>query len=70
MNKLRSVLLLAMICIASSACNKQQPVAPSQPAASQSAQAQTGNADKAAAPADAAPAAGEDSTPTAPAETK
>jgi DSBA-like thioredoxin domain. len=69
MNKLRSVLLLAMICIASSACNKQQPVAPSQPAASQSAQAQTGNADKAAAPADAAPAAGEDSTPTAPAET-
>lgn len=68
MNKFRSFILLALICIASSACNKQQPAAPSQPAA-QSGQGQPGNADKAAAPADAAPATAEESTPTAPAET-
>lgn len=69
MNKFLSLLLLALICIVSSACNKQQPAASSQPAASQSTQAQPGTADKSAAPADATPAAAEESTPTAPVET-
>lgn len=69
MNKFLSLLLLALICIVSSACNKQQPGASSQPAASQSTQAQPGTADKSAAPADATPAAAEESTPTAPVET-
>lgn len=69
MNKFHSFLLLALICIVSSACNKQQPAASSQPAASQSAQAQPGTADKSAAPAAAAPATAEESAPTAPTET-
>lgn len=61
-------LLLALICIAATACNKQQEAAaPAQPAASQPAQAQSANAETPAAPADAA--ATEESTPTAPIET-
>lgn len=69
MNKFLSFLLLALICIVSSACNKQQPAASSQPAASQSTQAQPATADKSAAPADAAPPAAEELAPTAPTET-
>lgn len=68
MTRFTSALLLALICIASGACSKQQP-APSQPAASQPAQAQPGNAPTSAAPADAAPAAAEESAATAPTET-
>jgi thiol:disulfide interchange protein DsbA len=68
MNKLLPALLLALVCIASSGCGKeQQAAAPAQPAAPSS-QAQGANGDKTATPADAAPAT-EESTPTAPAET-
>jgi protein dithiol oxidoreductase (disulfide-forming) len=70
MNKFLSALLLALICIAPSACNKQQEsAAPAQPAAPQSAQSQSANAGPSRAPADAASASAEESTPTAPAET-
>jgi thiol:disulfide interchange protein DsbA len=69
MSKLLPALLLALTCLASSGCGKQQPaVTPAQPAASQSSQAQGANADQAAAQANATPAT-EESTPTAPAET-
>jgi thiol:disulfide interchange protein DsbA len=68
MNKLSCTLLLALICIAATACNKQQEAAaPAQPAASQPAPAQSATAGTPAAPADAA--ATEESTPTAPTET-
>jgi protein dithiol oxidoreductase (disulfide-forming) len=68
MSKLLAALLLAVICIASSACSKQQPAATSQPSASQPSQPQPANAQQSAAQADA-PAATEESTATAPAET-
>ena len=68
MIRLIPALLLALICIASAACSKQQP-APSQPAASQPAPGQPGTAPTAAAPADAAPAAADQSASTAPTET-
>jgi thiol:disulfide interchange protein DsbA len=67
MIRLTSALLLALICIASGACSKQQP-APSQPAASQPAQTQPGTAPTSAAPADTAPATA-DQTAAVPTET-
>lgn len=69
MTRLLPLLLLALLCIASGACSKQQPAAPTQPAASQSTQAPPATAENAAKPAEAAPAATEESTPTAPTET-
>jgi protein dithiol oxidoreductase (disulfide-forming) len=68
MNKVLAALLLAVICIAPSACSKQQPAAPSQPSASQPSQPQPANAQQPAAQADA-PAATEESASTAPTET-
>jgi thiol:disulfide interchange protein DsbA len=70
MNKILSALLLALVCIAPSACNKQQEsAAPAQPAATQSVQSQPENAETAGAPAATTPAAAEEPTPTTPAET-
>jgi thiol:disulfide interchange protein DsbA len=68
MTRFTSALLLALLCIASGGCSKQQP-APSQPASSQPAPAQPGNAPTSAAPADTTPAAAAESASTAPTET-
>jgi protein dithiol oxidoreductase (disulfide-forming) len=68
MTRFTSALLLALLCIASGACSKQQP-APSQPTSAQPAPAQPGNAPTSAAPADATPAAAAESASTAPTET-
>jgi thiol:disulfide interchange protein DsbA len=68
MNKFLAALLLAAICIASGACSKQQPAAPSQPSASQPSQPQPANAQQSAAQADA-PAATAESAAAAPTET-
>lgn len=68
MKKLPRTLLLALICIAATACNKQQEAAaPAQPAASQPAQAQSATPETPTAGTDAA--ATEESAPTAPTET-
>ena len=70
MNKVLAALLLAVICIAPSACSKQQPAAPSQPSASQPSQQQPSNAQQSAAQTDApAAAATEASASAAPTET-
>jgi len=68
MNKFPAALLLAVLCIASGACSKQQPAAPSQPAASQPSQPQPANAQPSAAQGDV-PATPADSAAAAPTET-
>lgn len=68
LNTLIAALLLALVCVAPSACSKQQqPAGPAQPAASQAAPAQSASGDSTA-PA-AAPAAADESAPAAPTET-
>jgi thiol:disulfide interchange protein DsbA len=67
MNRFLAALLLAVLCIASSACSKQQPATSSQPPASQPSQSQPATGPSAA-QADA-PATTVDSTAAAPTET-
>ena len=68
MNRFLAALLLAVICIASGACSKQQPATPSQPSASQPSQPQAANAQQSAAQ-PATPAATDESASAAPTET-
>jgi protein dithiol oxidoreductase (disulfide-forming) len=68
MNRFLAALLLAVICIASGACSKQQPATSSQPSASQPAQPQPANTQQSAAQPDASAATAE-SAAAAPTET-
>jgi protein dithiol oxidoreductase (disulfide-forming) len=68
MNRFLAALLLAVICIASGACSKQQPATPSQPSASQPSQPQAADAQQPAAQ-PATPAATDESASAAPTET-
>jgi protein dithiol oxidoreductase (disulfide-forming) len=68
MNRFLAALLLAVLCIASVACSKQQPATSSQPSATQPSQPQAANAQQPAAQPEA-PAAPDDSASAVPTET-